>query len=389
MSVVAERRRQRFEVAEIFRLYGEDYVRSHRLSSTQLKAIKDISKCRTSELGGHLEKCNQCGFERPCYNSCRNRHCPKCQCLTKARWLEARKSELLPVSYFHAVFTLPHELNPLALYNKKVVYDLLFSSVSKTLQKFGEQTLGGKMAATMILHTWDQQLRDHLHVHCAIPSFALRATEGELSSVPELVRARENFLFPVKAMGIMFRGKFLAGLKSAYGRQKISWPKEEFHGLVNSLYKKSWIVYNKPSFQGPTSVLDYIGRYTHRIAISNERILNVASNQVTFSYRDRSDGNQKKEMTLAAEEFMRRFLLHTLPPSFMKIRHVGFLANKVKKKELGRCREILGVEKPLNPKRTTRELLKELTGFDLEACPQCREGTMITVAEISREANTS
>ena len=377
--MAAAERRQRVEVADIFRLYGDAYSHSHRLSSVQRRAIKDIERCRTAELGGHLEKCLQCGFERPCYNSCRNRHCPKCQSLPKARWLEARKAELLPVPYFHVVFTIPHELNPLALFNKKQVYALLFQSVSKTLQAFGKKTLGGKIAATMILHTWDQRLNDHLHIHCAIPSFALRATEGE----PTGVHARENFLFPVKAMAVMFRGKFLAGLKRLQAQGKIQVP-PDFSSMVRSLYEKPWVVYAKPSFKGPHSVLDYIGRYTHRIAISNERILSIENHQVTFSYRDRQDSNKKKEMTLPAEEFIRRFLLHVLPSSFMKIRHIGFLSNKSKKKSLARCRDLLGAPEIKPAKKTSRELLKQLTGLDLDRCPRCAEGTMILAGEISK-----
>jgi hypothetical protein len=278
---------------------------------------------------------------------------------------------LLPVSYFHVVFTLPHELNPLALSNKKVVYDILFHSVSKTLQAFGKKTLGGKIAATMILHTWDQQLRYHLHIHCAIPAFALRATAGK----PAGVHARKNFLFPVKAMSVMFRGKFLAALKKS---------KLAESNLVRKLYEKNWVVYSKPAFQGAANVLDYIGRYTHRIAISNNRILSVDNGQVTFSYRDRADGNQKKAMTVPAEEFLRRFLLHVLPASFMKIRHIGFLANARKKKDLKRCRDLLGVEKITEEKKSTRELMRELTGIDLDRCPRCTDGRMVDVGELPK-----
>jgi hypothetical protein len=299
--------------------------------------------------------------------------------LAKARWLEARKSELLPVSYFHVVFTLPHEVNPLALSNKKEVYALLFQTVSKTLLTFGEKTLGGKIAATMILHTWDQKLNDHLHIHCAIPAFALRAPAGE----PAGIHVRKNFLFPVKAMAVMFRGKFLGGLRRLKSQQKISVP-SDFDSLVRSLYEKSWVVYSKPAFKGAQSVLDYIGRYTHRIAISNERILNIENNQVSFSYRDRQNGNQKKEITLSADEFIRRFLLHVLPPSFMKIRHIGFLSNKSKKKDLARCREFLGAKEIKPEDKTTHDLLRELTGVDLDRCPTCQTGTMLIVKEIPK-----
>lgn len=356
-------------MAEVVRLYGGAYRQSHRLSSLEQKALWAIESCRTAALGGHLEKCNRCGHEQPCYNSCRNRHCPKCQALTKARWLEARRSELLPVSYFHVVFTLPHELNALALSSKKGVYDILFQSVSKTLLTFGKKTLGGKIAATMILHSWDQQLRDHIHIHCAIPAGAL-ADDGK-----RFVHARKNFLFPVKAMSVMFRGKFLAALKKS---------KLADGNLIHKLYEKSWVVYSKPAFQGAANVLDYIGRYTHRIAISNNRILSVSNGQVTFSYRDRADGNRKKPMTVSADEFFRRFLLHVLPTSFMKIRHIGFLANATKKKDLKRCRELLGVEKIAEEKKSTRELMRELTGIDLDRCPRCPEGRMIVVGEIPK-----
>jgi hypothetical protein len=374
-------RQSRVELADIFRLYGDDYRRLHRLSSTQLKAMRAIEQCRTAELGGHMETCDRCGYERPCYNSCRNRHCPKCQALSKARWLEARKSELLPVPYFHVVFTLPHEINALALSNKKAVYDILFQSVSKTLLAFGEKTLGGKIGVTMILHTWDQQLRDHLHLHCAVAAGALSAGQW--------VHARKNFLFPVVAMAVKFRGKFMAALKKVEANGKLEWSKEEFPMLARRLYEKPWVVYAKPAFRGPQTVLDYIGRYTHRIAISNERLLDVSEGYITFSWRDRTDGNTKKAMKVTASEFIRRFLLHTLPPSFMKIRHIGFLANKSKKKDLARCKEVLGVPEIKGEEKSARELLKELTGVDLDRCPSCKEGVMTITREIIAGSDTS
>jgi hypothetical protein len=243
---------------------------------------------------------------------------------------------------------------------------------------FGEKTLGGKIAATMILHTWDQQLRDHLHIHCAIPAFALRATAGQPAV---LIHARKNFLFPVKAMAVMFRGKFLAALKRTRLADEI---------LIRGLYQKSWVVYSKPAFQGAANVLDYIGRYTHRVALSNHRILSIENGQVSFSYRDRADHNREKFLTLSAEEFLRRFLLHVLPASFMKIRHIGFLANARKKHDLQRCRELLHVDEVKPEKKSTRELLRELTGLDLERCPRCAEGRMVTVTEIpKRKFNSS
>jgi hypothetical protein len=295
--------------------------------------------------------------------------------------LEARKSELLPVPYFHVVFTLPHELNALALSNKKAVYDVLFHSVSKTLLAFGEKTLGGKIGATMILHTWDQQLRDHIHLHCAVAAGALSANKW--------IHARKYFLFPVKAMAVMFRGKFADALKRAQSHGKLAASPEELSALLRRLYEKPWVVYAKPSFRGPQTVLDYIGRYTHRIAISNERLLHVDEKGVTFSYRDRKDGNTKKELTLSADEFIRRFLLHTLPLSFMKIRHIGFLANKSKKTDLARCKAILGAVETDVEETSSRELLKELTGIDLDRCPLCKEGTMVITREIPARRDTS
>ena len=378
----------RLEVADVFRLHGEAYRLSRRLPSSHLKIMRAVEACRTAKLGGHLDRCDSCGFTRQAYNSCRNRHCPKCQALTKARWLDARKAELLPVPYFHNVFTLPHELNALALCNKKAVFEILFQAVSQTLLTFSEKEFGGSLGVTAILHTWDQTLRDHIHLHCAIPAGAL-SSDGQ-----RWVHARKDFLFPVKALAVVFRGKFMAALKEAYARQELIFPgrtadladPETFKRLIRELYQKNWIVYSKAAFNGPQAVLDYIGRYTHRIAISNNRILAVKDGAVTFSYRDRRDENRRKAMTLAADEFIRRFLLHALPTSFMKIRHFGFLANRRKKEALARCRELLvcPVETPASETetKTTRELLQELTGFDLARCPECHTGKMQVVGEI-------
>ncbi len=374
MCAVVEKRRQTVELAEVFRRYGDAYGQSHFLSSVQRKAIRAILLCRSAELGGHKQTCNQCGYERISYNSCRNRHCPKCQNVSQVRWLKAREAELLPVAYFHVVFTLPHELNPLALWNKKPLYDLLFHSVSQTLLAFGEKTLGGKIGATMILHTWDQRLKDHLHIHCAIPAFALQATAGKPGG--NLIHARKNFLFPVKAMAAMFRGKYLAGVKQRLSDLKNVPP--AMNTVIRLLYEKNWVVYAKPAFKGPKSVLDYIGRYTHRIAISNDRIIDIENHQVTFSYRDRQDGDKRKQMVLDADEFMRRFLLHVLPPSLMKIRHIGFLSNKSKKADLARCRAELEVKETVIEKKSTRDLLKDVMGLDLDECPKCHQRSLVT-----------
>jgi predicted Zn-ribbon and HTH transcriptional regulator len=371
------------------RLHGEDYRRSHPLPLTHLKIMRAIAACRTPVLGGHLDRCGSCGFERPAYNSCRNRHCPKCQSLAKARWLQARTDELLPVGYFHVVFTLPHVLNPLILRNKAATLGLLFDAVARTLCAFGRDPkhgLGGKIGFLALLHTWDQKLLDHFHLHCLIPAGVL-SLDGR-----RWIHARKDFLFPVKALAQVFRGKFIALLKKTYARQGLIFPgrsessgtAEGFHALIDQLYQKNWVVYCKPPFGGPRKVLDYLGRYTHRVAISNHRIQSIKDGNVAFAYRDRADGDRVKAMTIPAEEFIRRFLLHALPPSFMRIRHFGFLANRSKGAGLRSCRELLGLppDIPKTQPMTCQELLRELTGQNPAQCPACKSGVMKIVAEL-------
>jgi hypothetical protein len=380
------------ELADIFRLHGEDYRRAHRLPSLHLEVMRAVEDCRTAALGGHVERCDACGFERISYNSCRNRHCPKCQATTKARWLEARKADLLPVGYFHVVFTLPHEINPIAeaLENKKVIYDLLFRSSAETLKEFGanpRNRLGGKIGFTALLHTWDQQLRTHIHLHCVVPGGALSFDGQRWIPVPN-----ENYLFNVEALSVVFRAKFIEGLKGAFALRQITFPQpishfgaeEGFRRLTDRLWEKDWIAYAKKPFAGPEKVLDYLGRYTHRVAISNHRILHVEDDRVTFRYRDRSDGDKLKQSTLPAHEFIRRFLLHALPKGYVRIRHFGFLASRSKAGNLARCRVLLGLpeEAPRPPKKTAQELMLELTGVDLSQCPCCNQGTMRIVAEL-------
>jgi hypothetical protein len=350
-----------------------------------------IEVCRTAYLGGHLERCDRCGFERIAYNSCRNRHCPKCQALAKAEWLEKRRAELLPVDYFHLVFTLPHELNTLALCNKTVIFDLLFKTVSQTLEEFAADTshnLGGRTGFTAILHTWDQKLLSHIHLHCVIPAGVLS------SNGKRWIHSRKNFLFPVKALSRVFRGKFIDYLKKAFAKGKLTFPmpiaplanEENFLQLINQLWKKDWVVYSKAPFNGPEKVLDYLGRYTHRVAIANHRIVKVEDGLVTFRYRDRTDGDKCKQITLSAEEFIRRFLLHVLPDSYMRIRHYGFLANRCKKRDLPKCREFLGLrpEPPEVPSETMQERMLRLTGLDLTECPCCEQGHMMRVAQLPK-----
>jgi predicted Zn-ribbon and HTH transcriptional regulator len=384
-----ESARPRYEVADIFREYGEQYRRNHSLPLSHLKVMHAIEVCRTAYLGGHLERCDRCGFERIAYNSCRNRHCPKCQALNKAEWLQKRKSELLPIDYFHLVFTLPHELNALTLCNKKVVFDLLFKVVSQVLEEFAadpKHGLGGRTGFTAILHTWDQKLLDHFHLHCVVAGGAL-SFDGN-----DFIRAPKNYLFAVRALSKVFRGKFIDSLKKMFAEGKLIFPNSIAHlgtqmgfsDLIDQLWKKDWVVYSKVPFDGPEKVLDYLGRYTHRVAIANHRILKIEDGFVTFRYRDRTDGDKCKQMTLNAEEFIRRFLLHVLPESLTRIRHYGFLANRCKKRLLPRCRELLGLcpDLPEVHSETTQERMLHLTGLDITECPRCKQGRMRRVAEL-------
>jgi hypothetical protein len=367
------------ELADVFRQYGERYQRTHRLSASQQKVMRAVSVCRTPELGGHLDRCESCGFERPAYNSCRNRHCPKCQSLAKAQWLEKQTSELLPVGYFHLVFTLPHELNRLVLAHKKIGLSFLFKAVSETLLEFGQTRLQGTLGIIAVLHTWDQTLKDHLHLHCLVPAGALSLDHRRWIS------ARKNFLFPVKALSQVFRGKFLARLQQACDKGKIPAANNE----IKASRQKSWVVYAKKPFGSAQTVLDYLGRYTHRVALSNDRILQVQDGEVTLSYRDRRDGDRKKTITLEAQEFICRFLLHVLPQGFMRIRHFGFLANRSKKQALGRCRKLFDLDPvlPPSPFLSAKDLLLKIIGGDLSRCPSCREGTMIVVGDLPASLN--
>src|SRR5438093_1132322 len=332
--------RRGVELADIFRAHGESYRRDHPLPVSHLKVMQAVERCRTAALGGHLEQCDSCGYERPAYNSCRNRHCPKCQSLAKVRWLNKQKSELLPVGYFHLVFTLPHELNALILTNKKILLSDLFKAVGETLVDFGRTRLGGQIGLITVLHTWDQTLLDHFPLHCLVPAGALSFDQKRWSP------ARKNFLFPIKALSAVLRGQFLALLKRAF--DKLLFVSQStyladpaaFKLLINALRKKPWIVYAKKPFGSPVQVLDYLGRYTHRVALSNDRILSAHSREVTFSYRDRKNHDRKKTMTLDAHEFIRRFLLHVIPKRFVRVRHSGVLANR-SKSLLSKCRQLL------------------------------------------------
>jgi hypothetical protein len=373
----AERPKQ--EVANIFRLYGKEYRCNHALPLSHLKVMHLIEVCRT------WSTCNVVvSGLRFFYIETLGRDSVYLDIPPR------KKKEQLPVGYFHLVFTLPHELNPVSKYNQKVVFDILFRSVSETILQFGsnpENGLGGKLGFLCILHTWNQTLMDHIHLHCVIAGGALSFDHSRW------LPARESYLFSVRALSRVFRGKFTDYMKSAFKDGKLIFPGKTvplatdrgFSRFIDDLKKKEWVVYCKKPFAGTEQVLDYIGRYTHRVAISNHRIVDVKDDNVTFTYRDRRDGDILKEMTLKAEEFIRRFLLHVLPDGYVRIRHFGFLANRYKKENIKRCREFIGDSKrlPESANKTTQELILELTGVDITVCPCCKEGTMRIVEEIS------
>jgi predicted Zn-ribbon and HTH transcriptional regulator len=369
------------ELADIFRAHRESYRRNHPLPVSHLKVMQAVERCRTAALGAHLERCDSCGFERPAYNSWRNRHCPKCQSLAKVKWLDKQKSETLPVGYFHLVFTLPHQLNALILTNKKILLSHLFKAVGDTLVDFGHTPLGGQIGFITVLHTWDQTLLDHFHLHCLVPAGALSVDQKRWSP------ARKNFLFPVKALSIVFRGKFLDLLKKAFDRNMLLLVGQSaslaFNLLINALPNKPWIVYAKKPFGSPAHVLDYLGRYTHRVALSNDRILSARNRAVTFSYRDRKNQDRKKTMTLDAHQFIRRFLLHVIPKGLVRVRHFGFLSNRSKSR-LSKCRQLLDLD-PTVPKlsqRSVHPMMLQLTGIDISRCPLCQKGTLVFLADL-------
>jgi Putative transposase/Transposase zinc-binding domain len=374
------------ELAEIFRTHGATYRHAHTLSRAQRRAMHAIETCRTAALGGHRERCDTCGVERLAYNSCRNRHCPKCQTLAKERWLEARRADLLPAPYFHVVFTLPHALNALAQGNPRRLYALLFQTVAETLTTFGRDPrhLGGDLGVTAILHTWGQNLSQHLHVHCVVTGGAL-ARDGS-----RWIPAPSGFLFPVRALAQVFRGKYLAALRRVFAAGQLRFAGSTaplaapaaFTAWLAHLRQQAWVVYAKQPFAGPGQVLDYLGRYTHRVALSNERLVRHAAGVVHFRWKDYADGDRLKVMALDAAEFIRRFLLHVVPDRFVRIRHFGLLANRTRKAKLARCRQLLAVlpVAPLGLPESVAALMLRLTGVDIERCPVCQEGRLRIVA---------
>jgi len=372
--------RPRLEVADVVRLHGEDHRRTHPLSAAQDKVLRRIATCRTAALGGHVDECGRCGHQRISYNSCRDRHCPKCQGPQRAQWLEQRLERLLPVPYFHVVFTLPDDLNPLLLRNKKVGYRILFDAASKTLRQIAgdPRHLGAEVALTAVLHTWGQNLLFHPHLHCVVTGGGL-APDGT-----RWIAARDRYFLPVKVLGKLFRGKFLAMLDDAYksgtldlvgSTASLANPKA-WAALRDRLYNKDWVVYAKPPFGGPEQVFRYLGRYTHRVAISNHRLIRLTNGNVTFSVRDYADDGRRKNLTLKADEFLRRFLLHVLPGNFVRIRHYGLCAARNVRTKLVTAQNLLEPQRdeasPEPPEiQTWFERFAAQTGIDVMACPCC------------------
>jgi Putative transposase/Transposase zinc-binding domain len=390
------KKRPPWEVADIFRLYGHGYRQSNSLPYEKIKVMHHIEVCRTAQLGGHLQRCDQCDFEQIAYNSCRDRHCPKCQCLLKEQWLNDRKAELLPCSYFHLVFTLPHDLNPIILCNKRITLQMLFSAVRETLQAFAKDPqwrLEGQLGFIAVLHTWSQTLMDHFHLHCLIPAGALSFTKDRW------IPSKTSFLFRIESLAKEFKKRYIQKLKTAYQKEMFIFPgntkdfarKECFQQLLSSLLKAKWIAYAKRPFAGPQQVLEYLGRYTHRVAISNNRICSIDNAKVSFTYRDRQRNNETKLMTLEAHEFIRRFLLHILPTGFIKIRYFGFLAHKNKKQAITHLRKLIDPEAklPKKIKETIVEMMLRLTGNDITCCPKCGKGKMKIISKLPRHNHNS
>ena len=381
--------RPALEVADIFRRHGADYRKAHKLSYEQLRVMRAIETCRTAALGGHVEKCDGCDFTRNAYNSCRNRHCPKCQNTERAKWLKARKAELLPVEYFHVVFTLPEQIAGIAFSNKETVYEILFRATAETLLTIGRdpQHLGAEIGFFAILHTWGQNLLHHPHLHCVVPGGGLSPDhENWLSCLP-------GFFLPVKVLSRLFRRLFLEQLEDSFYRKELRFPGSieplqdafAFDDLLRSHEDREWVVYAKPPFGGPRRALEYLGRYTHRVAISNHRLLSLEDGQVTFQWKDyRSEHREKsKVMTVDTDEFQRRFLTHSLPAGFQRIRHYGFLANCHRKEKLEYCRCLLisGVTGLLPSLAESAAMKDAITEQEvLHRCPHCGTGSMIRVA---------
>jgi hypothetical protein len=382
--------RPKLEVADVFRRYGEAYRQNHAtsISAEQRRVMAAIEVCRTAVLGGHLERCDQCNYERNCFNSCRDRHCPKCQSLARAQWIEHRQAELLDCPYFHVVFTVPDEIAAITYQNKEVVYDILFHSTAETLKTIAADPkhLGAEIGFFAVLHSWGQNLMFHPHLHCVVPGGGLSG-DGQ-----RWVHCRARFFLSVRVLSRLFRRLFLERLETTFNSAKL-----QFFGALEPLRnprtfaeriaqakKSDWVVYAKRPFAGPQQVLDYVGRYTHRVAISNNRLIDIDNDRVQFHWKDYRDNSQIKVMDLEAHEFIRRFLLHVLPEGFQRIRYYGFLSNRDRKKKLALCRQLLGIQTSLQTTsvKDYRERYQKLTGQSLTVCPRCQQGQMVIVESL-------
>jgi hypothetical protein len=375
--------RPRLTVAEVIRSCLDEFLEQYgaELTPEQRRALKDLISCRTAALGGHVLGCPECGHQQIAYNSCGNRHCPTCQATAAARWLEARAAELLDTPYFHLVFTLPDALDPIALANPRVVYDVLLRSAAETVLEVAAdpKLLGAQTGVLAVLHTWGQNLQFHPHVHCVVPGGGL-SPDGT-----RWVASPSHFFLPVRVLSRVFRGKFLAGLRAAFAKGQLRFAADQFEQALSAAAHTDWVVYAKPPFGGPEQVLKYLARYTHRVAISNARLLGFEDGMVRFRYKDYAHGNRKRVMTLPALEFVRRLLLHVLPTGFMRIRHYGILANRHRHEKLALCRQLLGsgtAAEPESPEETkeTRENPSSIT--PTRVCPVCGAGRMIVIKEL-------
>ena len=380
-------------MADVFRRFGPAFREQHgaSLSSAQRHAMTAIESCRTAALGGHVEQCGDCGHQRVSYNSCRDRNCPKCQGLARAQWLEDRQAELLEVPYFHVVFTVPAEIEVIAFQNQTVVYDILFRAASETLRTIAADPkhLGAEIGFLGVLHSWGQSFLHHPHLHFLVPGGGI-APDGK-----SWIACRPGFFLPVPVLSCMFRGLFLRDLEKAFDAGELNFfsahrhlhEPAAFRRYLKPAWNVDWVVYAKRPFAGPAQVLDYVGRYTHRVAISNNRLVSMDSDKVRFRWKDYRDDNRQKTMTLAAEEFIRRFLIHVLPDGFHRIRYFGFLGNCHRARKLALCRKLLGMvpaDPAANPPADYRDRFEALTGQSLRECPHCHTGIMVVVDCIAR-----
>src|SRR6266498_765065 len=381
--------RPKLAVADVFRRYGAAFRQTHdaSLSMAQRRVMTAVEVCRTAALGGHVEQCDACGHQRICYNSCRNRHCNKCQSLARADWIQDRLAELLETHDFHVVFTVPEEIAAIAYQNKRVVYGILFRATAETLRTIAADPkhLGAELGFFAVLHTWSQNLLLHPHLHCVIAGGGL-SPDGD-----RWIACRKSFFLPVRVLSRLFRRLFLELLQAAFdaGDLQFSSSLQELHDqqklarYLAPLRKVEWVVYAKPPFAGPQQVLDYVGRYTHRVAISNNRLLDIDDGKVTFRWKDYRDHDRQKTMSLQATEFIRRFLLHVLPGGFQRIRYYGFLSNRYRQQKLAQCRQLLGMPAPAEtpgqaqPAPDYRDRYEQLTGSSLRECPLCHQGRMM------------